>query len=129
MPMSTAGSLDGICCRNGRISSMTNHLSRYSRILPRHTKEFTLTWKRRLIFRKTILITTLPNWSLIFTCYWKHKRGIRTRTASEDVCKQADLIRGISAFFMDGYSIRLANVGMIFRQSSCLGKEQKVVML
>lgn len=43
MPMSTAGSLEGICCRKGRISSRTNHLSRYSKILPRHTREFTLT--------------------------------------------------------------------------------------
>lgn len=43
IPMSTAGSLEGICCRNGRISSITNHLSKYSRIFPRQTREFTLT--------------------------------------------------------------------------------------
>lgn len=43
IPISTAGSLEGICCRKGRISSMTNHLSRYSKIFPRHTSEFTLT--------------------------------------------------------------------------------------
>lgn len=47
MPMSTAGSLEGICCRKGRISSRTNHLSRYSKILPRHTREFTLTCKKK----------------------------------------------------------------------------------
>lgn len=43
MPMSTAGSLEGICCRKGRISSSTNHLSRYSKIFPTHTRELTLT--------------------------------------------------------------------------------------
>lgn len=40
-------------------------------------------------------------------------------TASEEVCRQADLIRGMREFFMEGYSIRLANVGMMFRHSSC----------
>lgn len=44
IPISTAGSLEGICCRKGRISSMTNHLSRYSRIFPRHTNELTRTF-------------------------------------------------------------------------------------
>lgn len=45
--MSTAGSLEGICCRKGRISSMTNHLSRYSKIFPRHTRELTRTYTVR----------------------------------------------------------------------------------
>lgn len=44
IPMSTAGSFEGICCRKGRISSRTYHLSRYSKIFPRHTREFTRTY-------------------------------------------------------------------------------------
>lgn len=47
IPMSTAGSLEGICWRKGRISSRTNHLSRYSKIFPTHTREFTLTCRER----------------------------------------------------------------------------------
>jgi hypothetical protein len=39
-------------------------------------------------------------------------------TASEEVCRQADLMRGMSAFFMEGYSIRLAKVGIMFKHSS-----------
>ena len=43
--MITAGSLEGICWSMGRISSMTSHLSRLPRSLPRHTRQLTLTDK------------------------------------------------------------------------------------
>lgn len=56
--MSTAGSLEGICCRKGRISSMTYHLSRYSRIFPRHTREFTRTY---IVHRKDAYIESNMN--------------------------------------------------------------------
>lgn len=46
MAITTGASLDGICSKNGKISSMTNHLSRCSRILPTHTRQFTRTWNR-----------------------------------------------------------------------------------
>lgn len=43
IPIRTAGSLEGICCKKGRMSSSTNHLSKYSKIFPKQTKEFTRT--------------------------------------------------------------------------------------
>lgn len=49
MPIKTAGSLDGICGRKGKISSSTSHLSRCSRSFPIHTKQFTRTLNKEKI--------------------------------------------------------------------------------
>ena len=43
MPMMTAGSLEGICCMRGRISSMTSHLSRCVNSFPRQMRLLTRT--------------------------------------------------------------------------------------
>ena len=39
----TAGSLEGICCSIGRISSSTSHLSMWVKSFPIQTSPFTLT--------------------------------------------------------------------------------------
>lgn len=49
-PIRTAGSLEGIWGRKGRISSKTNHLSRCSRSFPMHTKQLTRTFNLKCRF-------------------------------------------------------------------------------
>ena len=63
IPIKTAGSRDGICGRNGRTSSRTNHLSKCSRSRPTHNKQLTLTERldvdkqRRLIRGRRLFLT------------------------------------------------------------------------
>lgn len=111
---------------------MTYHLSRYSRIFPRHTREFTLTYTHRSNIRthnQNISVTCQSMVSQKQPCAFDQQRERLTETdresneserltASEEVCRQADLMRGMSAFFMEGYSIRLAKVGIMFKHSS-----------
>ena len=43
LAMITAGSLEGTCCNKGKISSMTNHLSKCGNNFPIQINPFTLT--------------------------------------------------------------------------------------
>ena len=49
LAMMTAGSLEGTCCNNGKISSMTNHLSRCGSNFPKHIRPLTLTESKEVL--------------------------------------------------------------------------------
>lgn len=69
MPISTAGSRDGICGKNGSTSSSTSHLSRCSNSRPRHSRQFTRT-DRLCVDRHSRF--TLGN-TLFFTAAWSNR--------------------------------------------------------
>ena len=53
--MMTAGSLDGICCSIGKMSSRTSHLSRCWSSLPMQMRALTLTDKRLVLMQSFLM--------------------------------------------------------------------------
>jgi len=90
--MTTAGSLEGISVKNGKIKSITIHLSKWSRILPRQTKQFTRTCKKKYH-------TEMHNYQNALMGRNEIKFCLTDRLL---VVRQSFFIRGSKEFFMAG---------------------------